>query len=94
MKLNLIITWILFFWQISTLILAFTQICQHLVINKSNKCKEKFFSFEREKNSWCVCRNMNVKMTLSNKTQQTLANLKDPHILYSICTSKTASLVF
>ena len=84
MKSNLMITGIYLYLQISSLVLTETQICQHLVINKSNKCKQKFYTENRKKLSTCVCRDMNVELTYSNSIWQTLSNLKNSSLSFDI----------
>lgn len=82
MKSKSLIIWIISFLKFSTFILAQTQICQHLVINKTNKCKQKFYPENRKKLSICMCRDMNVKILFS--TLQTLVNLKDLQLSFDI----------
>ena len=85
MKLNLLIIGIILFFQISTLTFTnYKQICQDLVVNKRNKCKQKFTSINQKKRSTCVCRDMNVKLDLSNSTLQALKNIKNDFLELSI----------
>ena len=66
----------------TSFIFTYPQICHYFAINKNNKCKQKFYSVNREEFSICVCDDMNLKFTWSNTTLQTLKNATQKDVIF------------
>lgn len=72
-----------------------TQICQHFVINKINKCKLKTWKEAslNEQRQVCVCKDMNVKLNFTNSTLTTISKI-DGYTKFEIYLQNQKPVIF